>query len=382
MTAEYLGRPSFEIAGQPIRNMARAEPRQRNNYFNFTRAKWVIVLILPLVVFVIPQGGPCHIPSLSKLSICGSPEPPQTFNITLLNQIIHTQQRILPQLLGATNGDKELAYVVKEADNALYKFNNDVRRSNLPSKEHISAAITTVMKKSRKIASDLQRFASESTIVTAKARIFNKEMYLQISAATQQTLRISAPNDILGYAVQLANTYLSPTQQPRSIQQWYLDLTKKMPVEIQKLRHRASAIQQNLFDLDENVDLINSLGLADEGIVDGERKRTLRTIWYKIGGHREKVGDLEKGLRLIENLFHFLAEAKDRVGDVLLKLDEMDVAFLDLEVGMEEMQFVDPNLIDLKIHLEQIQATVDILERAMNHQGTLAAREYDIMMGL
>lgn len=167
---------------------------------------------MPLIYFtIIPQGGPCDIPSLSEqLSICRLPEPSPTLNITVLNKAVYKQQKILPQLLGTTKNNRQLSYVVKEAESALHKFNNDIRRSNLPSKDHISAAVTTVIKKAKKAASDLQRFSSESAVITVKTIIFNQQMYLQLSNAAQQTPQINSPNGILDFAVQLANAYLSP----------------------------------------------------------------------------------------------------------------------------------------------------------------------------
>lgn len=133
--------------------------------------------------------------------------------------------------------------------------------------------------------------------------------------------------------------------------------------------------------MDEYIDLINSLGIADDRNVSDKRKRTLRTIWYRIGGHREKVGDLEKQLRLIESLFEFCSGAKKRIDAVLFKLEEMDTGLQGLRTSLEGMKLANPDLIDLKIHLEQIQATVNILERELDHRGTLAAGEYDKLIG-
>lgn len=143
----------------------------------------------------------------------------------------------------------------------------------------------------------------------------------------------------------------------------YIQHTRIVEEEINKLIDEAQAILLVLNNLDDRLDVIHGIATRDGMHTEALKEETLSGLWAMVGGHRGKLNKMDRQLHLLQQVGVYRKNAYAHVSGTIIRLQAMGANLEDLRerVGSPEL-LRDRIDIPLSVHLENIQKGVERLE--------------------
>ncbi|KAH7391248.1 hypothetical protein BKA64DRAFT_644556 [Cadophora sp. MPI-SDFR-AT-0126] len=309
----------------------------------------------------------CRIPgaSLLNLPFCpvhrvdtshGSP-PPVEFN-----DLMAVQSKF-EEVLEESAGGVSLPLDMKRGEASIRDLRQLVRYSQLHSKNELVLEFDGFIETARIASYDLQKFNSHV------GRAVDS-----VIATTRWTTRvldgIQERDGSRGSINAFINDKLLAPFQPVKFTEGvlldqYIQHTRIVEEEINKLITEAQAILMVLTNLEDRLDVIHGIATRDDMHTKALKEEVLAELWTMVGGNRGKINKMDKKLNLLQQVGIYRKTAYAHVSGTIIRLQAMGAGLEDLRerVGSPEL-LRDRIDIPLSVHIENINKGVERLEES------------------
>ncbi|KAH7319158.1 hypothetical protein BKA65DRAFT_556583 [Rhexocercosporidium sp. MPI-PUGE-AT-0058] len=309
----------------------------------------------------------CRIPgaSLLNLPFCpvhrvdtshGSP-PPVEFD-----DLMAVQSKF-EDVLEESAGGVSLPLDMKRGEASIRDLRQLVRYSQLHSKNELVLEFDGFIETARIASYDLQKFNSHV------GRAVDS-----VIATTRWTTRvldgIQERDGSRGSINAFINDQLLAPFQPVKFTEsvlldQYIQHTRIVEEEINKLIIEAQAILMVLTNLEDRLDVIHGIATRDDMHTKALKEEILAELWTMVGGNRGKLNKMDKKLGLLQQVSIYRKTAYAHVSGTIIRLQAMGAGLEDLRerVGSPEL-LRDRIDIPLAVHIENINKGVERLEES------------------
>ncbi|KAK0117982.1 hypothetical protein ONS95_012293 [Cadophora gregata] len=309
----------------------------------------------------------CRIPGASFLNLpfCpvhrvdtshGSP-PPVEFNDLM------AVQAKFEEVLEESAGGVSLPLDMKRGEASIRDLRQLVRYSQLHSKNELVLEFDGFIETARIASYDLQKFNSHV------GRAVDS-----VIATTRWTTRvldgIQERDGSRGAINAFINDKLFAPFQPVKFTEsvlldQYIQHTRIVEEEINKLINEAQAILMVLTNLEDRLDVIYGIATRDDMHTKALKEEILAELWTMVGGNRGKINKMDKKLNLLQQVAIYRKTAYAHVSGTIIRLQAMGAGLEDLRerVGSPEL-LRDRIDIPLSVHIENINKGVERLEES------------------
>jgi len=143
----------------------------------------------------------------------------------------------------------------------------------------------------------------------------------------------------------------------------YIQHTKLVEEEINKLIGEAQALLMVLNNLDDRLDVIHGITTREDGHARGRKEEILSELWSMVGGNRKKISKVDRQLNLLQQVGIYRKVAFAHVSGTILRLQAIGAELENLRerVGAPEL-LRDRSDIPLSLHLDNINRGIERLE--------------------
>lgn len=143
----------------------------------------------------------------------------------------------------------------------------------------------------------------------------------------------------------------------------YIQHTRSVEEEILRLIDQAQALLRILNNLEDRLESIHGVATREDVNAKAKKEEILSSLWAMLGGHRGKLGKMDRQLNLLQQVSIYRKTAYAHVSGTILRLQAMGAGLEDLRerVGSPEL-LRDRRDIPLSVHIENIQRGVERLE--------------------
>ncbi|KAL6713863.1 hypothetical protein ACLMJK_008357 [Lecanora helva] len=308
----------------------------------------------------------CRIPgsSLLNLSICQVPFSGDSSNEVPLVQFdqLMTVQNKFEDVLQESAGGVSLPLDMKRGETSIRDLRQLVRFSQLHSKNELVLEFDGFIETARIASYDLQKFNSHVgrgvDNILATARWTKRVLDGIVERDASQGALSSFLNDKL----------LAPFQSLKfteaALLDQYLQHTRVVEDEINRLVTEAQALLLVLQNLEDRLDVIHGIAIRDDLHAQGGKNEVLSQLWTMLGGNRSKLGKFDSQLRLLGQVNTYRQNAIAHVSGTLIRLQSMAAELEELRerVGSVELSGGKGG-VPLSLHIENIEMGVERLER-------------------
>ncbi|KAG4435282.1 hypothetical protein IFR05_009242 [Cadophora sp. M221] len=309
----------------------------------------------------------CRIPgaSLLDLPFCpvhrvdtshGSP-PPVEFDDLM------TVQSKFEEVLEESAGGVSLPLDMKRGEASIRDLRQLVRYSQLHSKNELVLEFDGFIETARIASYDLQKFNSHV------GRAVDS-----VIATTRWTTRvldgIQERDGSRGSINAFINDRLLAAFQPVKFTEsvlldQYIQHTRIVEEEINKLIIEAQAILLVLTNLEDRLDVIHGIATRDDMHTKALKEEILAELWTMVGGNRGKLNKMDRKLGLLQQVGIYRKTAYAHVSGTIIRLQAMGAGLEDLRERVGSPELLRDRLdIPLLVHIENINKGVERLEES------------------
>ncbi|KAL5314944.1 hypothetical protein ACEPPN_017594 [Leptodophora sp. 'Broadleaf-Isolate-01'] len=309
----------------------------------------------------------CRIPgaSLLNLPFCpvhrvdtshGSP-PPVEFD-----DLMAVQSKF-EEVLEESAGGVSLPLDMKRGEASIRDLRQLVRYSQLHSKNELVLEFDGFIETARIASYDLQKFNShvgravDSVIATTR-------WTTRVLDGIQE--RDGSRGSINAF---IHDRLLAPFQPVKFTESVLLDQyiqhTRIVEEEINKLIIEAQAILLVLTNLEDRLDVIHGIATRDDMHTKALKEEILAELWTMVGGNRGKLNKMDRKLGLLQQVGIYRKTAYAHVSGTIIRLQAMGAGLEDLRERVGSPELLRDRLdIPLSVHIENINKGVERLEES------------------
>lgn len=152
----------------------------------------------------------------------------------------------------------------------------------------------------------------------------------------------------------------------------YIQHTRVVEEEINKLIVEAQALLLVLNNLEDRLDVVHGIVVRESGQAMASKEEILSQLWTILGGNRGKREKIQRQLELLAEVGMYRKTAYAHVSGTILRLQEIGAGLEDLRerVGTPEL-LRDRSDIPLSVHIESIQSGLERLEAVRSNAKVL-----------
>lgn len=254
---------------------------------------------------------------------------------------------------------------MKRSEASIRDLRGIVEYSKLPSRAEILWEFDGFVDGARTASYDLQRFNSHVgrgvDIVLSTARWTRRVLD---DMAIKQSSRGAIPAFI-------QDRLLAPFKPVQFSEAMLLDQyiahTRVVSDEIARLLDEAQALLLVLQNLEDRLDVIQSIAVRDNIIAQAGKDEILSRLWTSLGGYRKELGQFDKNLALLEQVGRYRKQAWQHVSAAILKLQAMGAELEELRTRVSSAEVMKARKdvhVPLAVHLDTLDQGVQRLEEA------------------
>ncbi|KAI9047541.1 hypothetical protein LZ554_008257 [Drepanopeziza brunnea f. sp. 'monogermtubi'] len=278
------------------------------------------------------------------------------------NDLMSVQAKF-EEVLEESAGGVSLPLDMKRGEASIRDLRQLVRYSQLQSKNELVLEFDGFIETSRIASYDLQKFNSHV------GRAVDS-----VIATTRWTTRvldgIQERDDSRGSISAFVSDKLLAPFQPvkfteRILLDQYIQHTRIVEEEINKLIAEAQAVLMVLTNLEDRLDVIHGIAIRDDMHTKALKEEILSELWTIVGGNRGKINKMDRKLDLLKQVGTYRKTAYAHVSGTIIRLQAMGLGLEDLRerVGSPEL-LRDRIDIPLEVHIESITKGVERLEES------------------
>lgn len=145
----------------------------------------------------------------------------------------------------------------------------------------------------------------------------------------------------------------------------YIQHTRIVEEEINKLITEAQAILMVLTNLEDRLDVIHGIATRDDMHTKALKEEILAELWTMVGGNRGKLNKMDRKLNLLQQVGIYRKTAYAHVSGTIIRLQAMGSGLEDLRERVGSPELLRDRLdIPLSVHIENINKGVERLEES------------------
>ncbi|KAL2063588.1 hypothetical protein VTL71DRAFT_5393 [Oculimacula yallundae] len=309
----------------------------------------------------------CRIPGASLLNLPFCPvhqvdtrhgSPPQVE----FDDLMAVQSKF-EQVLEESAGGVSLPLDMKRGEASIRDLRQLVRYSQLHSKNELVLEFDGFIETARIASYDLQKFNShvgravDSVIATTRwtTRVLDG---IQERDGSRGSINAFINDRILAP--------FQPVKFTESVLlDQYIQHTRIVEEEINKLIVEAQAILMVLTNLEDRLDVILGIATRDDLHTQAQKEEILAELWTMVGGNRGKINKMDKKLNLLQQVGIYRKTAYAHVSGTIIRLQAMGAGLEDLRERVGSPELLRDRLdIPLSVHIENINKGVERLEES------------------
>ncbi|CAL3973651.1 hypothetical protein PZA11_005822 [Diplocarpon coronariae] len=265
------------------------------------------------------------------------------------------------EVLQESAGGVSLPLDMKRGEASIRDLRQLVRYSQLQSKNELVLEFDGFIETARIASYDLQKFNShvgravDSVIATTRwtTRVLDGIQVRDVSRGSVNAF-INEKLLALFQPVKFTETILLDQ---------YIQHTRLVEEEINKLIVEAQAILLVLNNLEDRLDVIHGIATRDDMHTKALKEEILSELWTMVGGNKGKLNKMDRKLNLLQQVGVYRKTAYAHVSGTIIRLQAMGAGLEDLRerVGSPEL-LRDSHDIPLSVHIENISKGVERLE--------------------
>jgi len=271
-----------------------------------------------------------------------------------------TVQSAFEDVLASSATGVNVPLEMKRGEASIRDLKHVVQYSTLPSRNELVFEFTGFIDTARQASADLTKF--NSRIGRAADRVIG------VNRWTLQVIDGIAEKETSRGAVSrfLQDTLLVPffhNQAPENlVLEQYLEHTQAVEEQIAELIVEAQALLAILQNLDDRLDVIQSISTRDGVSLKGSRDEIFAQLWTWVGGNRASLKKNNEQKDLLNQVNVYRKTAWEHVSGTILKLQSIANGLEDLRERMGAPNVLGIQAASLKLHIEHIQMGVERLE--------------------
>lgn len=313
----------------------------------------------------------CRLPGSSLIPLCRTFSNYPASDSPVEFDSLMTVQSKFEDVLAVSAGGVSLPLDMKRGETSIRDLRTVVRHSSLYSKNELVLEFDNFIQTARIASTDLQKFNShvgrgvDNVLATAR---WTKRVLDGIAIQDANQGAIAA----------FVNEKLLAPFQPVKITEdalldQYIQHTRIVEDEIQRLVLEAQALLQVLTNLEDRLDVIHNIATREDIKAQTSRQEVLSELWTILGGNRHKVGKLDSQLNLLWQVNTYRQTAFAHVSGTMLKLQAMSAELEELRERVGGVELLGGKMgVPLRVHIENIEMGVERLE-----EGRARAKEVE-----
>lgn len=271
-----------------------------------------------------------------------------------------TVQSAFEDVLASSASGASLPLDMKRGEASIRDLKHVVQYSALPSRNELVFEFTGFIDTARQASSDLTKFNSRIGRAVDRVIGINRWTLQVIDGIAGKEASRGAINRLLGSMVLAPfNAGQGPTE---LVTEQYLEHARAVEEQIAELIIEAQALLAILQNLDDRLDVIQSISTRDGLSLKGNRDELFEQLWTWVGGNRASLRKNNEQKQLLNQVNAYRQSAWEHVSGTILKLQAIASGLEDLRerVGAPDVLGIRPE--SLKMHIEHIQMGVERLE--------------------
>lgn len=148
----------------------------------------------------------------------------------------------------------------------------------------------------------------------------------------------------------------------------YIQHTRIVEEEINKLILEAQALLQVLNNLEDRLEVIHGIAIHDGTKSQAMKEEILGELWTMVGGNKGKLNKMDQKLDLLNRVGVYRKTAYAHISGTIIRLQAMGSGLEDLRERVGSPELLRDRLdIPLSVHIENIEKGVERLEASRQH---------------